>query len=151
MSSTQRRINFILLFLLAALILISPSAPACAVNLAGSESSQPDRNVGNFAGSAFVRAVQKCRSARGPWRLQSLLRPVQDFWKRDQYRSCWCHADGLRGTVDDTGNGIFLSPRGSKNVPQRQNQARALRRVRQRAGKLDTDRLGLIEPHNLIR
>ena len=37
MSSTQRRIKFILLFLLAALILICPSAPACAVNLAGSE------------------------------------------------------------------------------------------------------------------
>src|SRR4030095_8234663 len=37
MSSTQRRIKFILLFLLAALILICPSAPACAVNLASSE------------------------------------------------------------------------------------------------------------------
>ena len=105
---------------------------------------QPDRNFGSFAGSAFVRTVQECRSACGPWRLQSLLRPVQDFGKRDQYWSRWCYADGLRGTSHGTGDGIFLSPRASKILSQRQNKARAIRCVRQRAVRLDTDRLGLI-------
>ena len=105
---------------------------------------QPDRNVGSFARSAFVRAVQGCRSACGPWRLQSLLRPVQDFGERDQYWSRWCYADGLRGTGHGTRDGIFLGPREGKILSQRQNNARAIRCVRQRAGKLDTDRLGLI-------
>jgi heat shock protein HslJ len=61
MSSTQRRINFILLFLLAALILISPSAPACAVNLAGSE-WRPSR-IGTSAISPEARLFVQFKSA----------------------------------------------------------------------------------------
>jgi hypothetical protein len=118
--SNQRRIRFTSIFLLAAFIMIFPSASHGAINLAGSVMAPwPDRNVGSFAGSAFVRAVQECRSACGPWRLQSLLRPVQDFGKRDQYWSPWCYADGLRGTGHGTRDGIFLSPRKSQILSQR--------------------------------
>src|SRR5262245_16808358 len=61
MSSTQRRIKVIPLFLLAAYILICPSAPASAVNLAGSE-WRPSR-IGTSAISPEARLIVQFKSA----------------------------------------------------------------------------------------